>query len=83
MFSVCCACTFCHYRRDADRLQAALANLQQLAASQPQQPRVSGLVCDVSVATDVDRLQQHVAQAFANGPVHRCVSYRERVCGGV
>lgn len=60
------------HRRDESRLQAALSNLRALAASQPQHPQVSGLVCDVSVAADVDRLQQHVADAFSTGFVHRC-----------
>ena len=62
-------------RRDADRLQAALSNLQQLAASGagPSQPQVTGIVCDVSVPADVDQLQQHVAQAYSNGPIHRWV----------
>lgn len=54
-------------------MQAALSNLRALAASQPHHPQVSGIVCDVSVAADVDKLQQHVADAFGTGPVHRCV----------
>jgi hypothetical protein len=60
-----------HCRRDPERLHAAVANLQQLAAAQLQQPRVSGTVCDVAKPGDVDRLQAFVAAAFGNGSVHR------------
>lgn len=64
-------CIALYRRRDADRLQAAVQSLQQLAAAQPQQPQVSGTVCDVSSTADVDQLQTFVADAFRFGPVHR------------